>query len=92
VIVDDARPAGGHLVEIGSTVLVRNVTSGKEISYTLVRPGEAGYSPMFTRRRSGFDSCGRKIGRRVRFRTALSCQGGVRCGWSAKSSVTTVAM
>ena len=40
VIVNDARLAGGHLVEIGSTVLVRNVASGKEISYTLVRPGE----------------------------------------------------
>jgi transcription elongation factor GreA len=40
VIVDDTRPAGGHLVEIGSTVAVRNLASGKELSYTLVRPGE----------------------------------------------------
>ena len=40
VIVKDERPAGSHLAEIGSTVLLRNLASGKELSYTLVRPGE----------------------------------------------------
>ncbi len=40
VIVKDERAAGGHLVEIGSTVVLRNQTSGSELTYTLVRPGE----------------------------------------------------
>ena len=40
VIVKDERAAGSHVVEIGSTVLVRNLSSGAELSYTLVRPGE----------------------------------------------------
>jgi transcription elongation factor GreA len=40
VVVQDERSAGGHVVEIGCTALVRNLASGKELSYTLVRPGE----------------------------------------------------
>lgn len=40
VIVKDERLAGSQLVDIGSTVHVRNLSSGTELSYTLVRPGE----------------------------------------------------
>jgi transcription elongation factor GreA len=40
VVVQDERAAGSQVVEIGSTVLLRNLASGKELSYTLVRPGE----------------------------------------------------
>ncbi len=40
VIVTDDRPAGGHLVEIGSKVVIRNLKSGTELTYVLVRPGE----------------------------------------------------
>ncbi len=40
VVVQDERATGSQVVEIGSTVLLRNLASGKELSYTLVRPGE----------------------------------------------------
>jgi transcription elongation factor GreA len=39
-IVKDERAAGGHLVEIGSKVLLRNLNTGSELAYILVRPGE----------------------------------------------------
>jgi transcription elongation factor GreA len=39
-IVKDERQAGGHVVEIGSKVVLRNVNTGSELTYTLVRPGE----------------------------------------------------
>jgi transcription elongation factor GreA len=39
VIVGNA-PASRHFVEVGSTVLLRNLQSGAEVTYTLVRPGE----------------------------------------------------
>lgn len=40
VIVEDSAAPSGDAVEIGSTVHVRNLASGKEAKYTLVRPGE----------------------------------------------------
>jgi transcription elongation factor GreA len=39
VVQDDPAPSG-HEVEIGSTVVLRNLESGAETTYTLVRPGE----------------------------------------------------
>ncbi len=41
VIVEDERAVSGEVVAIGSTVHVRNLGSGAESSYTLVRPGDA---------------------------------------------------
>ncbi len=41
VDVQTGPAPSGEAVEIGSTVLVRNLTSGTETTYTLVRPGEA---------------------------------------------------
>jgi transcription elongation factor GreA len=41
VVVQQQRPASQHLVEVGSTVVLRNLASGAEVTYTLVRPGEA---------------------------------------------------
>ena len=40
VIVEDRAPSGGEAIEIGSTVVLRNLASGAETVYTLVRPGE----------------------------------------------------
>ena len=40
IIVQDDRAAGSVVVEIGSTVVVRNAGSGAELKYTLVRPGD----------------------------------------------------
>ena len=40
VIVDDSRSSSTHLVEVGSTVVLRNLASDAETKYTLVRPGE----------------------------------------------------
>ncbi len=40
VIIDAQRSPTGDGVEIGSTVHLRNLQSGKETTYTLVRPGE----------------------------------------------------
>ena len=40
VIVEQAPPSG-DTIEIGSTVLLRNLSSDAEMTYTLVRPGEA---------------------------------------------------
>ena len=39
VIVTD-RPASSHIIEVGSTVVLRNLGSDAETTYTLVRPGE----------------------------------------------------
>lgn len=39
VVVDDG-PASSHTIEVGSTVVLRNLASGGETRYTLVRPGE----------------------------------------------------
>lgn len=39
-IVEDSPAPSGHVVEIGSTVVLRNLNSGAETTYTLVRPGE----------------------------------------------------
>ncbi|MEE8386039.1 MAG: transcription elongation factor GreA [Dehalococcoidia bacterium] len=39
VVQDDPAPSGQE-VEIGSTVVLRNLESGAETTYTLVRPGE----------------------------------------------------
>lgn len=41
VIVESQRPTTSDGVEIGSTVHLRNLQSGRETTYTLVRPGEA---------------------------------------------------
>jgi transcription elongation factor GreA len=40
VEVKEEGPAPENSVRIGSTVVLRNLTSEKEVSYTLVRPGE----------------------------------------------------
>ena len=40
VVVKDAPTPSGQVVEIGSTVVLRNLESGAETTYTLVRPGE----------------------------------------------------
>lgn len=40
VPVKDTAPPSSEVVEIGSTVVVRNLGSGVEVTYTLVRPGE----------------------------------------------------
>jgi transcription elongation factor GreA len=40
VIVDESRPTSGEAVDIGNTVVLRNLQSGVETRYTLVRPGE----------------------------------------------------
>ncbi len=40
VLVEDASTPSGSAVEIGSTVHLRNLTSGAETVYTLVRPAE----------------------------------------------------
>lgn len=40
VAVQEGPTPSGHVVEIGSTVLLRNLKSGAETTYTLVRPGE----------------------------------------------------
>ena len=39
VVVDDV-PVSGHAIEVGSTVVLRNLVSGGETTYTLVRSGE----------------------------------------------------
>lgn len=41
VIIQPVAASSGDVVEIGSTVLVRNMKSGADVTYTLVRPGEA---------------------------------------------------
>ena len=41
VVVEFQRTNSGDGVEIGSTVHLRNLQSGRETTYTLVRPGEA---------------------------------------------------
>jgi transcription elongation factor GreA len=40
VAVQKGAAPSGHVVEIGTTVLLRNLKSGAETTYTLVRPGE----------------------------------------------------
>lgn len=41
VIVKDVATPKGDIVELGCTVVLRNLKSNKEVSYTLVRPAEA---------------------------------------------------
>jgi transcription elongation factor GreA len=40
IIHEQAKPKG-DIVELGCTVVLRNLKSNKEVSYTLVRPTEA---------------------------------------------------
>lgn len=40
VIVEESRPTSGEAVDVGNTVVLRNLQSGVETRYTLVRPGE----------------------------------------------------
>jgi len=40
VIVQETAPAHSHVIEVGSTVVLRNIGSDAETTYTLVRPGE----------------------------------------------------
>ena len=40
LVVEDG-PASGEVIEIGSTVVVHNMKSESQVTYTLVRPGEA---------------------------------------------------
>lgn len=40
VIVQDTARAYSHVIEVGSTVVLRNLSSDAETTYTLVRPGE----------------------------------------------------
>jgi len=40
VVVEDSAPAGSHLIEVGSTVVLRNLSTKADTTYTLVRPGE----------------------------------------------------
>lgn len=40
VVVQDTAPVNLHVIEVGSTVVLRNLSSDAETTYTLVRPGE----------------------------------------------------
>jgi transcription elongation factor GreA len=40
VVVEDGPAPSAGIIDIGSTVVVRNLSADKEVTYTLVRPGE----------------------------------------------------
>jgi transcription elongation factor GreA len=40
VIVETSAPTSNHVIEVGSTVVLHNLSSGKNTTYTLVRPSE----------------------------------------------------
>jgi transcription elongation factor GreA len=40
VIVENSAPSSSHVIEVGSTVVLHNLSSGKQTTYTLVRPSE----------------------------------------------------
>lgn len=40
VVVEDSVPTGSHVIEVGSTVVLRNLSTNAETTYALVRPGE----------------------------------------------------
>lgn len=40
VIVENSVPSSNHVIEVGSTAVLHNLASGKEMTYTLVRPSE----------------------------------------------------
>lgn len=40
VIIEDSGPTTTHLIEVGSTVALHNLSTGKETTYSLVRPGD----------------------------------------------------
>ena len=44
VIVEAAEGPKGDIVQLGSTVVLRNLDAGKDVSYTLVRPAEVNAS------------------------------------------------
>jgi transcription elongation factor GreA len=67
ILVDDVAPPSGDAVEIGSTVVLRNLGSGAETAYTLVRPGEvnAGQGRISFESPVGQALLGRRAGEQV---------------------------